>query len=399
MQCRRRSVEAGWTRRLLPLVLLPILLGCAPEPEPRQLFAQAARAIENLEAVRYTFRFEPDGDPYYEDDMEGEVLIRRLDLSGGAYQARTHARLRPGTGEESRLEVIRTGGDVVLVEHRRETVSTSSLAAFGGRLHGRVGQAMMYAFFDPRSLAGEATAETVTLEGPGEIGGEPCWWVRVAYVDDEEDSRWCLGRSDALPRAMEWISGEGRRSLEIFDLEVFATAADLPADAFVAPEVPDGYALVEAAFGPAAGTPAENWTLPSGRGEAVSLRDQLGHVVILDFFATWCAPCVAGMRGLEGLLAEYDGRPVRAFAVNTMEEAGAAELQAFLDDLGVTYALLMDGDPVHDLYAPGSLPAVVVLDAEGRHVGVANGYHDELTEDHLRRLIDTALAAPTGQAG
>ena len=69
-----------------------------------------------------------------------------------------------------------------------------------------------------------------------------------------------------------------------------------------------------------------------------------------------------------------------------------AEVVAFLERVGVSYPLLLGGDRVHDTYARGSIPAVVVLDGAGRHVGVAIGYLDELTESHLRELIREALA-------
>ena len=341
--------------------------------------------------MRYSFRFVPEGDAYYRDRLTGHTTLRRLDLSGSAFLARTNARVLAPEGEEYSIEVLRGPAEVSVLDHRLKTLRWSSLAAFGPVLQAAVEPAMMYPFYDPRSLVGEAEATRVTLEGSGHVVGEACWWVRVAYEDDEEDSRWCLSKRDAIPRAMEWIAGEARRTLEIFELETLETAPEL----FAELEVPADYEIVEASFGPSRGSRAEDWVLVASSGEEVSLADQLGSVVVLDFFATWCAPCVSGMQGLEVLLREYRGQPVRAFAVNTMEERAPAEVIAFADGLGVTYPLLLGGDELHQAYAAGSIPAVVVLDGQGRHVGMTIGYLGELTEIHLRELIDEALASAT----
>ena len=58
-----------------------------------------------------------------------------------------------------------------------------------------------------------------------------------------------------------------------------------------------------------------------------------------------------------------------------------------------TGTILLEGDTVHDRYALGSLPASVVIDPTGRHVGLTLGYFGEGSERYLRQLIEKALVA------
>lgn len=311
-------------------------------------------------------------------------MIERVDDSGAAYRMRIDARVRHDGGWE-RIQVTRGSDEVRVAGDRDRTMLRSSLHSLGPSLQVVVDPALMYVFFDPVSLDGEIEAREVVWEGMSEVSGVACDVVRVSYEDDPEDSRWCLGRADHLPRRLEWIGEGGSTILEIRDLEQ-GVAVD-PGD-FVL-DLPEGYASVEPSYGPPPGTAAREWTLATPGGELISLADLRGRVVVLEFWATWCAPCREALIGLEELIEEWDGLPVSAFAVNSME---SADPSGALDELGIEVPLLLEGDEIHDAYAKGSLPAVVVLDREGRHYGVGLGYLGEGSREYLRTLVAGALA-------
>jgi thiol-disulfide isomerase/thioredoxin len=378
------------------LAWIAVAAACAPSPEPaspepRGLFGRAVEAIEASPTFRYTFDFRPTGSfAGSMRAMTGKATIERLDDSGSRYRARIEGwELDPLTGERGRRIVYaRQSEEVSLLAEKDEVVWFSSLYAWGPSLGAGVAEVLMYPFFDPRSLAGEAEAELVSWEGREEVHGMPCHVVRVAYRDDPEDSRWCLGVDGGLPRRMEWLTEDGLRDLVITSLEVGVPVSD--ADFTVEP--PPGFSRMEFSAGPATGSQAEPWVLAAAGGETVALEALRGRVVVLDFWATWCAPCLGTMRALGELREALDGEPVVFFAVNVKESSDPIRFAA---EQGLELPILLDGDEVHDGYTRGNLPATVVIDAEGRHAGISLGYFGEGSERYLRTLILKAL----GRAG
>lgn len=74
--------------------------------------------------------------------------------------------------------------------------------------------------------------------------------------------------------------------------------------------------------------PAPDWTLTTVRGETLSLSDLRGKVVFLNFWASWCQPCVEEMPSMERLSRKYEGRDLVMVAVSQDESFEA--IGAFL---------------------------------------------------------------------
>ena len=372
---------------LLGAVLLTALSACRKShPDPRQVLTRGQAALRQVDRVEYRFDYTNTGDPTL-DTMTGSATVYRLDLSGSGYLARVDATVQPGEGSSYRLAGLKQANLVELLDGKRRLLQVSSPFSGGGALVARFSPALMYPFFDPESLTDEIEAETVQWVGTEAIGGVTCDCVRVTYADDEEDSRWCFGQDDALPRSLEWLSPARSSSLRIHALSLPQTP-DLTDF-----ELPTGYSKEDVLAGPPRGTMVEPWSLPRADGTRVTLEQLRGQVVVLDFWATWCPPCRAELLALESLLEEYRDQPVTAFAVNAMEHLEPGEPLAFAADLGISFEVLLEGDEVHDRFAPGNLPALAVIDASGRVVGVTTGYLGEGTDRYIRELIDQALAA------
>jgi thiol-disulfide isomerase/thioredoxin len=105
-------------------------------------------------------------------------------------------------------------------------------------------------------------------------------------------------------------------------------------------------------------------------GAEASLADFRGEVVVLNLWATWCAPCREEMPGLDRLAAMFAGQPVRVLALS-VDRAGPERVQAFLDEVGVR-SLGIYRDPkaaaTRTLKVPG-LPATLLVDRQGREAG------------------------------
>ncbi len=110
--------------------------------------------------------------------------------------------------------------------------------------------------------------------------------------------------------------------------------------------------------------------IEDGAGQTVRLGSFRGRVVVLNFWATWCAPCVHEMPSLDVLAARLKGPRFRLVALN--EDRGGARVAApFLARLKLNnIALYTDPDgAVQRALGVAGLPTTVVIDARGREVG------------------------------
>jgi thiol-disulfide isomerase/thioredoxin len=128
-----------------------------------------------------------------------------------------------------------------------------------------------------------------------------------------------------------------------------------------------------------------------GAGMARSLADWRGRVVLVNLWATWCAPCVEEMPALDRIAARLGGPDFDVVAIS-VDRQGASVVQPFLGKLGLS-RLAPYLDPsnaaVRVLGAPG-LPVSVVLDREGRELGRVLGaaeWDSPAFEALLRRAI------------
>ncbi|MFP4510733.1 MAG: TlpA family protein disulfide reductase [Spirochaetaceae bacterium] len=125
-----------------------------------------------------------------------------------------------------------------------------------------------------------------------------------------------------------------------------------------------------------ASSDAPEFSLASLSGDVETrLRDHRGQVVFLNFWATWCAPCVAEMPAMQRLYDRYRDDGLAMIAVNVREDR--AQVGQFIDRLGVSYPVALDSDgSVTGLYNVRGFPTTVIIDREGRVMGVKLGYHD-----------------------
>lgn len=137
-------------------------------------------------------------------------------------------------------------------------------------------------------------------------------------------------------------------------------AADGPAPDGATP----GAAPAEAQIDP--GTAAPDFTLDTPEG-TFTLADARGEIVVVNFWATWCGPCLFEMPEFQELHATRgaaDG--IRVVAVNLTSADSRAAAQQFARDLGLTFTIAFDDDgAVAAQYGVRSLPATFFLDRAG----------------------------------
>ncbi|MFM8351529.1 MAG: TlpA family protein disulfide reductase [Actinomycetales bacterium] len=122
------------------------------------------------------------------------------------------------------------------------------------------------------------------------------------------------------------------------------------------------------------------------QGESWSLADQRGKVVVLNVWASWCAPCRAEAPELVQAATEYVGQPVQFVGLNTRDSATTA--QAFITRFDIPYPNVADSDgrlqlAFADTLPPQAIPSTVIIDQQGRVAARALGKVTAATLDGL----------------
>jgi thiol-disulfide isomerase/thioredoxin len=116
-----------------------------------------------------------------------------------------------------------------------------------------------------------------------------------------------------------------------------------------------------------------------------------GQVVLVDFWASWCAPCKASFPTLAKLHQDYASRGVVIAAVGIDEKEAAAI--GFVKKLAPPFATLHDRTQalVKQVVVP-TMPTTYLIGRDGRVRFVHEGFHGERTDRELRQHLDTLLA-------
>ena len=119
--------------------------------------------------------------------------------------------------------------------------------------------------------------------------------------------------------------------------------------------------------------PAPDFTLASKERGNVRLQEQLGNVVLINFWASWCGPCREELPYLEALQQEYADLGFTILAVNVDEDSSKADI--LLNDIAVSFPVLFDvNDDVSKLYDVQAMPTTVIVDRDGNQRLLHKGY-------------------------
>lgn len=144
------------------------------------------------------------------------------------------------------------------------------------------------------------------------------------------------------------------------------------------------------------GRPAPPFEVESFAGDPLRSDSLAGKVVVLDFWASWCAPCRRTLPGLETVVDEYDGRDDVVFlAVNPTWNDTKQSALAFIHSAGVYVPVYWDGTGrVARDYGVRGIPALVVVGKGGAvtHMSTGGGTAEAYARK-VRREVEEALAA------
>ncbi|MDX6712523.1 MAG: cytochrome c-type biosis protein [Blastocatellia bacterium] len=138
--------------------------------------------------------------------------------------------------------------------------------------------------------------------------------------------------------------------------------------------------------------PLPDATLKDLKGETVKLSDLRGHVVVLNFWATWCVPCRAEIPELNAMQKEMESRGLSVVGVSF--DATAKEITEFQKDIKQDYTLLLADENLKSTLGVGaSFPTTIIVDRDGKIRKRIIGARDRSRfEAEIKPLLDEAPA-------
>lgn len=144
---------------------------------------------------------------------------------------------------------------------------------------------------------------------------------------------------------------------------------------------------------PLVGQPAPDFKLADLSGDNFQLTEHRGEVIVLDFWATWCSPCLQTMPLVDEIVREFPDQKVRLVAVNMEEQP--AEIKSTLERHKLDVPVILDSDGVAAArYSVTSIPQTVVIDRDGNVARLFIGGGPKLAEPLRQALQELTALQP-----
>jgi len=145
---------------------------------------------------------------------------------------------------------------------------------------------------------------------------------------------------------------------------------------------------------PSVGHPAPALVARQFDGQIVDLAAQRGHVVVLNFWASWCSPCREEMPQLDALAREFHDQGLVVMGLSADDRHDRADALKAARGLGYLLGMLSEASR-NDFGVPHALPLTYVIDADGAIVAVLRANQGQASGVSLRAAVRAALAGST----
>ena len=133
---------------------------------------------------------------------------------------------------------------------------------------------------------------------------------------------------------------------------------------------------------------ANSWQTPDGK--SANSENWRGRVLVLNFWASWCPPCVEEMPALDKIAQEYSSKNVLIVGIGI---DSPSNIRQFLEKTPVSYPIVMGGLEGSNLSkqmgnTQGALPYTVIINPQGKSIYSKLG---KMSEEELRKVINSAI--------
>ncbi len=153
---------------------------------------------------------------------------------------------------------------------------------------------------------------------------------------------------------------------------------------------------------PLAADKAPGFTLKNIEGTTFVLQDELGKgPLVFDFWATWCKPCIKGLKKMQEIHAAYKKKGVRIYTVNIDGPRNQAKIRPFLRRHRLTLPVLLDktSQLMKDYHLIG-VPATLIISRHGELVYQHQGYKpgdEKKVSEQLDRMLNQTSTNGNGE--
>ncbi len=227
-------------------------------------------------------------------------------------------------------------------------------------------------------------------EGMIDLGGEK---YKIAVIDENTD-----GRYDDLSKGTLFIDIDRNGKLltsrdsherytlsEPFNIDgtVYAVKSVSADGAHIVIGKSDTYVPEKVPL--EVGSQAPDFSGSTVSGHKISLSGFKGKIVVIDFWASWCHPCVAELPNVRALASEYEGKGLVVIGINLDRSEQAFEKA--VDEYGLDYPQIYDGPngEIARIYRVSAIPMTYLIDRDGNIAG------KNLRGEALRRAVERIL--------
>lgn len=138
------------------------------------------------------------------------------------------------------------------------------------------------------------------------------------------------------------------------------------------------------------GSPAPDFTLTSPTLSEFTLSKNKSKVIVLDFWGTWCAPCIKAMPEIQKISDHFKDKDVLVIGVS-VEPEPAAKPHEFMQKKGFTYPMLLGGTAITQPYRVQIFPTIYIIDKNGVILHAEYGIGREKFTEEIMETITKAL--------